>query len=580
MNTRPVISPGANARWISRCAEQSEPGVVVQSKFRLLGLAAGLAFAGCAKYATVSEKRPQFHPVRATAGAQAAAHQAIVTALKAGKSAPMTALGEFLSAAECAAKELARNPDDSAARDAYNFAVARVLGTMKEAKLEPWKQPLRVPAAGGDFVLTHMPDPRPQWNPVLYDFTPADQFDVGGSYITKRSIKEGIGAPLVAVGREWSKTVKTDFTLPRIFYGVTAVLRFEGRRCVISIEDPLAKESVRLGTHTFPLAADFTVPVAVMLASTDTREMGLARMLRPAKYAETARIARLQPYDPNKTVVLVIHGLMSLPSTWTPMINSLRGDADIRRNYQFWFYSYPSGYAYPYSAAILRRELDAIGKRFPLQKKMIVIGHSMGGCISRLLITDTGDKLWMKLFGKPPSEVPLPAETKKLAAESLIFRHRPEVGRVIFISAPLRGADMAGNWMGRLGSKLVKSPEALVNAGKDAMKVITFQAGDLKLNGIPNSVDTLAPNNRFVKAIGTIPLTRGVPYHVICGDRGKGGNKDTSKPMMSDGLVPYWSSHLDGAQSERLVPSSHNAQQSPEAIAEVERILKLQIKNP
>jgi len=50
--------------------------------------------------------------------------------------------------------------------------------------------------------------------------------------------------------------------------------------------------------------------------------------------------------------------------------------------------------------------------------------------------------------------------------------------------------------------------------------------------------------------------------------------------MMSDGLVPYWSSHLDGAQSERLVPSSHNAQQSPEAIAEVERILKLQIKNP
>jgi len=60
----------------------------------------------------------------------------------------------------------------------------------------------------------------------------------------------------------------------------------------------------------------------------------------------------------------------------------------------------------------------------------------------------------------------------------------------------------------------------------------------------------------------------------------KGGNKDTSKPMMSDGLVPYWSSHLDGAQSERLVPSSHNAQQSPEAIAEVERILKLQIKNP
>ena len=513
--------------------------------------------------------------MKVTAGALDTAQQDIVRGLRWQKHEPLAALGEFLAAAETASRQINRNPDDVAARKAYNFAVARVFTTVQQAKLDPWMQPLHVPAEGGEFVLTHRRDARKMWNPALYDFTPADQFDVGGAYITKRIVKDGIGAPLVVVGRELNQNAKTDFALPRTYYGVTAVLRFEGRRCVISVEDPLAVEDVRLGRHTFPLAADLTVPVAVMLASSDTRKLGLARMLHPAKYAETARIARLQPYDPDKTVVLVIHGLMSSPATWTPMINSLRGDPDIRRKYQFWFYSYPSGCAYPYSAAILRRELDAVGKRYPLQKKMIVIGHSMGGCISRLLITDTGDKLWMKLFDKPPSEVPFSAETKKLAAESLIFRHRSEVGRVIFISAPLRGADMAANWMGRIGSKLVKSPETLVNAGSDAMKMITFQAGDLKLNGIPNSVDTLAPNNRFVKAIGTVPLTQGIPYHVICGDRGKGGNKDTTKPMMSDGLVPYWSSHLDGAQSERIVPSSHNAQQNPEAIAEVERILKL-----
>ena len=99
-------------------------------------------------------------------------------------------------------------------------------------------------------------------------------------------------------------------------------------------------------------------------------------------------------------MVLVIHGLMDSPATWAPMINHLRADEEIRRNYQFWFYSYPSGYPYPYSAAILRRELDAVQKRFPLHKKMVVIGHSMGGCISRLLITDTGDKLWMELFNE------------------------------------------------------------------------------------------------------------------------------------------------------------------------------------
>ena len=42
----------------------------------------------------------------------------------------------------------------------------------------------------------------------------------------------------------------------------------------------------------------------------------------------------------------------------------------------------------------------------------------------------------------------------------------------------------------------------------------------------------------------------------------------------SDGIVPYWSSHLDGAKSELIVHSGHGAQYDPEAIREVERILK------
>lgn len=86
----------------------------------------------------------------------------------------------------------------------------------------------------------------------------------------------------------------------------------------------------------------------------------------------------------------------------------------------------------------------------------------------------------------------------------------------------------------------------------------------------------LAPNNRFVKAINTVPLAPGIPYHVICGDRGLGGNKDRTKPVCSDGVVPYWSSHMPGALSELIVPSDHGAHQNPQAIAEVKRILRLQ----
>jgi pimeloyl-ACP methyl ester carboxylesterase len=171
----------------------------------------------------------------------------------------------------------------------------------------------------------------------------------------------------------------------------------------------------------------------------------------------------MEPYDPDKTVLLVIHGLMDTPVTWVPMLNELRSDPLIRHNYQFWFYSYPSGYPYFYSALILRQDLDGMEKRFLLRKKMVVVGHSMGGCIARTLVTDTGDKLWLEAFGKSPGQTDFPPATKTLLEEALIFKHRPEIGRVVFMSAPHRGADLASNWVGRIGSMLIKTPRHLVS---------------------------------------------------------------------------------------------------------------------
>ena len=537
---------------------------------RLLASVTALALVGCVSYSKVSLRRPDFRPAPAGLGTLREAESAIQQALQHEKGRPLVALGKYLGAAKASWEQLRQNPNDALAQRDYNFALGRVFATIRDAKLDPWTKPVVVPGENGEFVLTHKPDPRPQWNPALYEFTPADQFDIKGKYVSRRTTRDGVGAPLVAIGREVRKEARAEFALPRVYYGVTALANFEGQRCVLSFEDPLAVETVRLGQHTFPLAADFTVPVAVLLASSDPKKLELRRLLRPEKYIETARIARLQPYDPDKTVVLVIHGLMDSPATWTPMINMLRGDEEIRRNYQFWFFSYPTGYPYPYSAAILRRELDAIQKKFPLRKPVVVIGHSMGGCIGRLLITDTDDKLWLKIFGKPPEEVRLKPKDKQLFTDLLIFRHRPEVGRVIFIAAPLRGSDLARNRLGRIGSSLVKMPLTLLRAGRDALRDIVFETGELKMKRMPNSVDTLAPNNRFVKAVNTIPITAGIPYHTIMGDRGRG---DT--PNSSDGVVPYWSSHMKDAKSELIVPSNHGAHQSPQAIDEVARILKL-----
>ena len=536
-------------------------------------LACALATSGCVQYASVSERRAIF-PASLTADGGGLAKR-IQTALHNRKRQPAASLSTLLQEARTAARELESNPSNQTARDTYNFAVARIIETLQQSQLAPWTSPLRIPSPHGDLILTAKKDPRPAWNPALYKFVPADQFDVRGKYVGEHTIKPGIGAPLVAIGREKNTRAAETFSLPHIYYGVTALFRFQGSTAELSFEDPLATETISFQGHRFPLAADFTVPLAVMLQEAEPKKLEISRLLRPEKYAETARISRLQPYDPNKTVVLVIHGLMDTPATWTPLINRLRGDETIRKNYQFWFYSYPSGYPFPYSAAILRRQLDAIGKKYPLRKPMVVIGHSMGGCISRLLITDSGIELWKKIFHRTPDQVDLDGETRDILTESLIFQRRPEVGRVIFVSAPLRGSDLATHWLGRIGSSLIAPPRLLFQVGQEALQFATLQSDELQLNRIPNSIDNLAPNNRFVRAINTIPMSTKIPVHVIAGDRGKGGHTDKTKPVMSDGVVPYWSSHIPAAKSEKIVPSDHAAHQNSQAIEEITRILRL-----
>ena len=167
----------------------------------------------------------------------------------------------------------------------------------------------------------------------------------------------------------------------------------------------------------------------------------------------------------------------------------------------------------------------------------------------------------------------MPAESKHLLAGAIILKHRPEIGRVIFMSTPHRGSDLASNWIGRIGSMLVKTPSHLISVGQTIRADLKPDPAALQLKRFPNSVDTLAPNNRFVVAINEVPITSGIPYYSIVGDRGRG---DT--PKSSDGVVPYWSSHLDGARNEFIAPCNHGSPLNPQAIAEVHRILKLNIQ--
>ena len=252
------------------------------------------------------------------------------------------------------------------------------------------------------------------------------------------------------------------------------------------------------------------------------------------------------------------------------MINTLRADPEIRRRYQFWVYSYPSGYPYPYSAALFRQELNGIARAFPHHKRIVLIGHSMGGMISRLMITNAGDKLWLDYFGKPPAQTPIYGRERQILEESLIFHQRTDVQRVIFMSTPHRGSDLASNWIGRIGASLVRMPLMVATIPITVISAAATGPGAAPIKRFPNSIDTLSPKNRFVVEVNKLPITPGIPYYSIIGDRGHG---DT--PQSSDGVVAYWSSHLDGAQSELIVPSNHSSPHNPQAIAEVRRILEL-----
>ena len=528
-----------------------------------------LGWCGCAHLATVTTK-PALLP------AAASAEEPLVTAKRYLTEAetiaaeqPVRALADDLLAARISYNALTLRPNNAAARDSYNFAVARSVQNIRRANLEPWRAPAKIATEEGYYVLTCPKPADEEHNPSAYDLFPADTLTVGGKFLQIRSTVDGVGAPFVAAGRAKNAHFRERYALERTYASITAVITFSGHHADLEFVDPLATERFTLSGHSFPLAADFTVSTAMLMARERPEKIGLARVIHPEAYAGTARLFQLQQFDPARTPVIFVHGLQDTPASWAPMINTLRDDPSIRKRYQFWVFSYPSGYPYPYSAMLLRHDLDGIAHAFPTRKPVVLIGHSMGGLISRLMITDAGDKIWRAFFGASPAKTPLTGEARRGLEEALIFDRRREVKRVVFISTPHRGSSLASSWIGRIGAALVRAPRIVASAHAAAKPLTIADPAVSKLNHVPSSIDTLDPNDRFVLAVNKLPLRPGIPYHSIMGDRGRG---DT--PNSSDGVVPYWSSHLDGAQSELVVHSKHSAQRNAEAIKEVERILK------
>jgi pimeloyl-ACP methyl ester carboxylesterase len=524
------------------------------------------ASCGCAHLATVKTMQPRIPTIAASEDQLTIAKQHLATAEQAQ---PLVALGDDLSAAQLSLNILEQRPNDSLAQSIYNFSVARAVENVERAKIQPWQHKIDIVGPTSQYTLTTPKPIDPEHDPSRYDLFPTDSLKIGGTFFKTRSAVSGIGAPLVAVAHSENPHFRQQYKLRRVYAPVTAVIQFSGQKADLKFVDPFKAERVALDKRSFPLAVDLSAPTAMLIARERPERLGFSRLMNPAKYADTAGLAQLQQYDPTRTPVIFVHGLQETGASWAPMIDSLRDDPWIRKRYQFWFYSYPSGYPYPYSAALFRHDLDGVERAFPNHKRVVLVGHSMGGMICRLMITDAGDKIWRDFFSTPPAKTPLASDTRKLLVESLVFSHRPDVQRVIFISTPHRGSKIASGLIGRIGASLVRTPKQFMSIYASTKPLVIADPAAPTLKRMPNSVDTLEPNDRFVQAVDKIPITPGIPYHSIMGDRGRGNT-----PNSSDGVVPYWSSHLDGAQSELIVDSGHDAQSNPEAIHEVARILE------
>ena len=528
-----------------------------------------LGSSGCAHLAIVKTKTPT---LPATSAGEAPLDSATKLLTAAEYEPPLSALENDLMSARRSLNALEQQPDNLPAKNTYNFSVARAVQDVERANLQPWRQPVSISTDHEKYVLTSPKPVDSEHDPSRYDLFPTDSLKISGKFFKTRSMVTGIGAPLVAVGRTENAQFREKYKLRRVYAPVTAAIRFSGPKAELEFIDPFKSERVALNKHVFPLAIDLSASTAMLVARERPERIGFAGVMNPQKYAEAARLLQLQPFDPARTPVIFVHGLQETPVSWVPMVDSLRDDPWIRKHYQFWVYGYPSGYPYPYSSMLFRRDLDGIKRAFPNHKRVVLIGHSMGGMICRLMITDAEDKIWRDFFSTPPAKTPLAPETRKLLEEVFVFNHRTDVQRVIFISTPHRGSKFAAGWIGRIGAALVRTPQRFTSVYTSTKPLLIADPAARPLKRMPNSIDTLEPNDRFVQAVKKLPIAPGIPYHSIMGDRGRG---DT--PNSSDGIVPYWSSHLDGARSELVVNSDHGAQYNPEAIREVERILKVNL---
>ena len=404
--------------------------------------------------------------------------------------------------------------------------------------------------------------------------------------LRERVTVEGAGVAYVAWLAKGSPSLagqpsaaQTGMSIP-----VTALVRFDKNGPQLTFYRRLQTEIVVLNERKETLAADFSAPIAYLLSQGKNSSIDIQSLFFSDTNFKNTGLLQIDEYDPKKIPVVFVHGLLCRPEAWTTAVNQLLANPEIRSRYQFWFYLYPTGLPVWWSAAKLRSELDRYramvdpDHKNPNLDQIVLVGHSMGGLISSLVVRKGGENLWKQFTDTPPEKLKISAAAKENLLKIVNFEPREDIRRVIFISTPHQGSQLAMNPLAEFFSNLVRLPNLITS--RDRLVMVNSIRNNLRdLFVAPaNSIRFLRAKSPLLLSILKLPMSERATYHSVIGDQGKGDTPDSS-----DGVVPYWSSHLPNAKSEKIVPSGHGANENSEGIEEVRRILHLhllKIANP
>lgn len=474
----------------------------------------------------------------------------------------------------------------------YNHSLAQITKDLIKTK-DLWNSGIILETVTGKVKFA-----KPQID-LLWPPQDFNEFLIAFDYIPvnfmSHSVNSGLGVPIIgAKTKESNYKQDKELSMVALSYPFTFVLNFDsfsfhGKNLTASPKffDGFRDEFTEINDKKVPLSKDYTVFVSNAF-NRKPYVNGIKYMFDPAKMGELQEIFMLSPYDPNKIPVVFTHGLMSKPQTWENIINTLLGNKTIRENYQFWFYSYPTGLPVLYSAHSFRKDLNAIKKKYdpenqnPKFKKAVLIGHSMGGVISRLAIQDSKGNYLLNEYldlDKKIEDENLTKHQINFLKSIMVFKPLPYVKTAILIAAPHRGANMASFKFTRLGSAMISFPVSITHEAVSIMdnlgKKGKDQGSSFQESDFETGLDSLEPKSKFNKYTSNLPFAKNVKIYSIIGNTKGPGLKNGS-----DGIVPYKSSHLDNAQAELVIKGNHTSVLiNPKTTKEITRILLENLRN-